>query len=143
MGGIESRAVRSILPGGGAVGIADIQHLVQATLRPSAKSTTPYYWRAQEFGSSHNVGRVLLGVFQPGEAAPSEEQFRTHPAFESRPTGQKRFLMRIHRPIPERAFLREGAWEAYLYRKTRFQATEAAAIEKMRQIASASGSQRR
>jgi hypothetical protein len=138
LGGVESRPVPSILPGGGAVGIADISLLIRATLRPSGGSRVPYYWRAQEFGSEHNVGRTIFGVFQPGEAAPDPTQFRVHPVFELRSKGQTGYPMTIKRPIPERAFLREGAWDAYLFRKARFQATEAQAIVQMRRIAAAS-----
>jgi hypothetical protein len=142
-GGIESRPVPSVLPGGGAVGIADLSLLIKATLRPSAGSKTPYYWRAQEFGSDHNVGRVIMGVFQPGAVAPDGGQFRSHPVFETRGPGEERYPMRITRPIPERAFLREGAWDAYLYRRSRFEATEAAAVDGMRRIAAMSGSSSR
>ena len=138
MSGIESRPIPSILPGGGAVGIADISLLIRATLRPSAGSSVPYYWRAQEFGSEHNVGRVIVGVFQPGEAPPDGGQFRVHPVFETRKRGETRYPMKIRRPIPERAFLREGAWDAYLFRKSRFQATEDLAIAQMRRIAATS-----
>ncbi len=139
LSGVESRPIPSILPGGGAVGIADISLLIRATLRPSAGSSVPYYWRAQEFGSEHNVGRVIVGVFQPGDAAPDAGQFRAHPAFETRGPGSTRYPMRIRRPIPERAFLREGAWDAYVYRKERFRATETAAVEQMRRIGSLGG----
>lgn len=135
LNGVESRPVPSILPGGGAVGIADLSILIRATLRPSAGSKTPYYWRAQEFGSSHNVGRVIMGVFQPGQAAPDPAQFRVHPVFETRAPGSAiRYPMWISKPIPERGFLREGAWDAYLYRKGRFRTTETVAIEQMRRI---------
>jgi hypothetical protein len=140
MGGVESRPVPSVLPGGGAVGIADVQALIRATLRPSANSSTPYYWRAQEFGSDHNVGRVIMGVFQPGAAAPDARQRRVHPVFEVRGKGAgDRYPMKIRRPIPERAFLREGAWDAYIYRRARFEATEAVAVDRMRQISAISG----
>lgn len=138
-GGVESRPVPSILPGGGAVGIADISLLIRATLRPSAGSSVPYYWRAQEFGSEHNVGRTISGVFQPGEAAPDPTQFRVHPVFTVRGgQGQTSYPMTIKKPIPERAFLREGAWDAYLFRRRRFQATEAEAVVQMRRIGAAS-----
>lgn len=142
MGGVLSRPIPSILPGGGAVGIADIEELVKATLRPSAGSKVPYYWRAQEFGSEHNVGRVLVGVFQPGEAEPDGSQFRVHPVFETRSSGT-RYPMRIGKPIPERAFLREGAYDAYLYRRRRLEATEASAVGRMRQIAAITATRRR
>lgn len=143
IGGIESRPVPSVLPGGGAVGIAEIDRLIKATLRPSVNSKTPYYWRAQEFGSTHNVGRVILGVFQPGGVAPDGGQSRVHPVFETRSSTEGAYPMRITRPIPERAFLRQGAWDAYLYRRRRFEATETVAVDRMRQIAAITGSRRR
>lgn len=145
--GIRSRPVPSVLPGGGAVGIADVDELVQATLRPSIGSKTPFYWRAQEFGSDHLVGHVVYGVFQPGEAAPSGSQSRRHPLFESRGggielaggggtllTGGKSYKMVVRNPIGERGFLREGAWEAYLFRKRLNAATESRAVTTMQRI---------
>lgn len=138
--GVKSRPIPSILPGGGAVGIADIQELVKATLRPSAGSKVPFYWRAQEFGSEHNVGRTIVGVFLPGDAAPDPNQFRTHPVFQTRQDG---YPMTIRKPIRERAFLREGAFEASVFRRQRLAETEAVAVGRMRQIAAVTGTRRR
>jgi hypothetical protein len=135
--GIVSRPVPSILPGGGAVGIADVDELIHATLSPSTNSKTPYYWRAQEFGSDHLVGKTLYGVFQPGDAAPSGMASRSHAIFEYRAKGTTpRFKMTVLNPIRERAFLREGAWDAYMFRKGLYKTIEASAIQRMRTIES-------
>lgn len=137
LGAILSRPVQSILPGGGAVGIADVDELIQGTLAPSTNSTTPFYWRAQEFGSDHLVGHTLYGVFQPGEARPDASQFRSHPFFEVRGKGQGRnYKMTVRNPIEERAFLRKGGFEAYEFRRAEHRATEATAVARMKQIAS-------
>lgn len=86
-----------------AVGIADIDKLKKRV-----------YWEAQEFGSTHNVGRELRGFFQPGSSPAQQSEFRNHPAF--RPTkGGPRML--IQRPIPERAFLRRGVEAVGRYRQ--------------------------
>lgn len=134
--GIRSRPVSSVLPGGGAVGIADIAELTHATLRPSGGSTVPYYWRAQEFGSEHLVGKTLFGVFQPGEAAPSPSSARRHPVFEVRGSGEgKRYRMIVRHPIEERGFLREGANDAHIFRKRLHRGTETSAVSTMTRIA--------
>lgn len=136
LSGIRSRPVESILPGGGAVGIGDIEELIAATLAPSTNSQTPYYWRAQEFGSDHLVGQTLYGVFQPGEARPSGAESRRHPVFEVRGKGQgKSHKMVVRNPIEERGFLRKGGFEAYAYRRGLHRRTEARAVTRMRQIA--------
>lgn len=135
-GGIHSRPVPSLLPGGGAVGIADLEELIHATLRPSGGARVPFYWRAQEFGSEHVVGRTLFGVFQPGESAPSPSSVRRHPVFEVRGQGETRHGMVVRNPIAERGFLREGAYDTYLFRKGRNKATEARAIAQMNRIGS-------
>lgn len=141
-GAIHSRPVQSILPGGGAVGIGDIEELDVGTNRPSrgAAGGRTSYWRAQEFGSDHLVGHVVYGIFQPGEAAPSPSQRRSHPLFEARGRGEgPRKQMTIRNPIEERAFLREGGWQAYEFRRTEHKATEARAIAKMQTIAGQGG----
>ena len=136
--GIRSRPIRSVLPGGGAVGIADIEELIHATLRPSGGAVVPFYWRAQEFGSEHLVGKTLFGVFQPGEAAPSPSSVRRHPAFEVRRAGEgTRHRMVVKHPIEERGFLREGANDAYLFRKRLHRGTETSAVSAMTRIAAA------
>lgn len=135
--GIRSRPVVSILPGGGAVGIADIEELIQATYAPSSNSQVDYFWRAQEFGSEHLLGKVLYGVFMPGDAAPlGPGPNRTHPAFQVRGRGGgKRYKMVVRNPIEERGFLREGAYEGSVLRKRLNLKTEARAVSEMRRIA--------
>lgn len=135
--GIRSRAVQSILPGGGAVGIADIEELIAATLAPSTNSQVPFYWRAQEFGSEHLVGKTLYGVFMPGEAAPlGPGPNRSHPAFKVRGRGQgKRYKMIVRNPIEARGFLREGAYDGFALRKRMNLKTETTAVTEMRRIA--------
>lgn len=130
---------------GGSVGIGDIEALSAGTLRPSGGSKIPFYWRAQEFGSDHLVKlfgpdgpRTLVGVFQPGDAAPDGAQFRTHPNFEVRSKGT-RHRMVIRNPISERGYLREGAMEAAEFRRAEFKSIESRAIDKMRAIATGSG----
>lgn len=135
LGAVLSKPVPSIVPGGGAVGIGDIEALNRGTLRPSGGAKVPFYWRAQEFGSDHLVGHALLGVFQPGEEAPSPEQRRQHPFFEVRGKGQgKRERMIIRNPIAERGFLREGGYLAYEFRRLQHKTIEASAIATMKGI---------
>jgi hypothetical protein len=127
LGGVLSRPVESILPGGGAVGIADIEELIHATLAPSTNSQTPYYWRAQEFGSDHLV-------------RPEPSQFRRHPVFEVRGKGEgKSHKMVVRNPIEERGFLRKGGYEAYTFRRGLHRATESRAVARMREIATGTG----
>lgn len=143
LGAVHSRPVRSILPGGGAVGLADIEELDVGTNRPSRSggaSGRSSYWRAQEWGSDHLVGHVVYGIFQPGEAAPSPGASRTHAIFEARGRGEgPRKKMTIQNPIEERAFLREGGWQAYELRRALHKDTEARAISKMQTIAGRGG----
>lgn len=136
---VHSRPVESVLPGGGAVGIGDIEELIHGTLAPSTNAQTPYYWRAQEFGSDHLVGHTLYGVFQPGEAAPSGAENRVHPFFEVRGKGGgASYKMVVRNPIEERGFLRKGVTEAAAYRRGLHKDTEAIAVSRMRKIASGS-----
>lgn len=106
--GIESRPLLTALAGGG-VGIASIDLLDKV-----ADSSGRPYWRAQEFGSTHLVGRKIRGFFQPGRSPAQGGLFRRHPLFELDSEGPQ---MLITRPIPERAFLRLGAAEAELFRQ--------------------------
>lgn len=126
--------------GGGSVGIGDIEELEHGTLRPSARSKVPFYWRAQEFGSDHLVGHTLYGVFQPGEAPPEGPgPNRSHPFFQVRGKGQKSYKMVVRNPIEERGFLRSGAFQAYEHRRGLHVATEAKAIATMDRIATGVG----
>lgn len=118
-------AIRSKPFGLGAVGIASIESLdevVGLDGRP--------FWRTQEFGSTHNVGRVVMGLFQPGNALPSQQEFRQHPVFIAGPGGP----MHIQRPIPARHFLRDGSAEAALLREREFAEAQAVAITEIRAI---------
>lgn len=123
-------------PAGGSVGIGDIDALNIGTLRPSRRARIPFFWRAQEFGSDHLVGHSIIGVFQPGEAAPSGPgPNRSHPYFETRGRGTGRnYKMVIRNPIEERGFLREGAMEAAELRRTEFKAIELRAVDRMKSI---------
>lgn len=105
---ITCRPLPTVIPGGG-VGIGDIGDLNQV-----ADAQGRAFWRAQEFGSSHLVGRTLPGFFQPGQSPAGAAPSRTHPIFEVTGEGAP---MTIRNPIPERAFLREGAALAEAYRQ--------------------------
>lgn len=98
---ITCRALPNVIPGGG-VGIGDIAILDTVV----GADGTPF-WFTQEFGSSHLVGHEVYGRFrQPGIAAPNPQEFRVHAIFTPEKSGKR---MIVKRPIPERAFLREGA----------------------------------
>lgn len=141
-GSIKSRPVVSVLPGGGAVGIGDIEELDVGTNHPGRNGARgrSSYWRAQEFGSDHLVGHTLYGVFLPGAVVPDSRLRRHHPIFEARGRGEgPRKRMVVANPIEERAFLREGGWDAYEFRRARHRATEARAIARMSVIAGKGG----
>lgn len=120
-----AEGVKSEVIGIGAIGIASIGEL-DTVVGTDGKP----FWRTQEYGSDHNVGRVIYGLFQPGGAMPSEGQFRQHPVFE--PTAGGR--MEIRRPIPARHFLRDGAAEATLFRNREFTAIEQGSVAQIRAI---------
>jgi hypothetical protein len=116
--GIHSEAL-----GGGAVGIGSIEGL-DSVVGTDGKP----YWRAQEYGYQGNVGRVVLGFFQPGSHPASQEQFRQHGVFVAG-AGPP---MHIQRPIPARHFMREGAAAAMLFREARFREIELASVADLR-----------
>lgn len=122
---IVCRALPSVIPGGG-VGVGDI-----STLNEVADAQGRAYWRAQEFGSSHLVGRTLPGYFQPGESPAGAAPSRTHPIFEvtSGPP------MTISNPIPERAYLRDGAVLAEVFRQRALGGAVSGGIGELRKIA--------
>jgi hypothetical protein len=122
---ITCRPLKTVLPGGG-VGIGDLSVLNQV-----ADAQGRAYWRAQEFGSSHLVGRVLPGFFQPGASLPDASQSRKHPVFEVTGEGG---LMEIRNPIPERAFLRTGAVEAEVFRQRALGGAVSSGIRELRAI---------
>jgi hypothetical protein len=125
--GIQSRPLITSVSGGG-VGIGDIDVLDQV-----ADEQGRAYWRAQEFGSTHLVGKVVRGFFQPGRSEPQGGQFRTHPVFEVDPEGRE---MLITRPISERAFLREGAAAAEIFRQKALGRAVTPALAELRLIQS-------
>lgn len=105
---IVCRALPTVIPGGG-IGIGDLTNLNEV-----ADAQGRAYWRAQEFGSTHLVGKTLYGFFQPGESPAGAAPSRTHPIFEVTQGGPP---MTIENPIPEKAFLREGATLAEVFRQ--------------------------
>jgi hypothetical protein len=119
--------IHSEVLGLGAVGIASIDELetvVGTDGRP--------FWRAQEYGSTHNVGRVVIGIFQPGGAMPDQQDFRKHPIFQV--GGEGAGAMHIQRPIPARHFLRDGAAMGALYRERAFRDAEIGAITDIKAV---------
>lgn len=128
IGAIESRPIRFPVLPALAVGCVDIEMLSKATTRPGASKP---YWRSQEYGSTHLVGRTLRGFFQPGNARPSQSQFRQHPLFQTSSQGA---LMTIGRPIEERAFLRSGVMQGAIFRRRLWREIELQALKELRQI---------
>lgn len=121
---IRCRALPSVIPGGG-VGVGDL-----TTLNEVADEQGRAYWRAQEFGSSHLVGRGFYGYFQPGQSAAGELPSRTHPIFE---VGEGPSMF-IQNPIPEKAFLREGAALAEAFRQKQLGGAVSGGITELRAI---------
>lgn len=120
---VESRAVLS-QPAGGAVGIADIEKLDKEAVGQDGQP----YWRAQELGSSHLVGKRLSGYFQPGQAAPDQSQFRNHPIFQPDPSGPP---MLIQRPIEARNFIATGVQVADAARLAEFRTIDRTAVKEI------------
>lgn len=127
---IECRPIGTFPFHTGAVGVADLDALNKA-----ADTQGRPYWAAQEFGSSHLVewfqSHTVYGHFQPGNAAPSQDQFRVHPYFQLNGEGHP---LHVNRPIPEKAFLRGGAADAEQFRyrtMTRVASITAARIERI------------
>lgn len=94
-----------------AVGQVDIGLLNRAA---TSQGSGKPYWPSQEFGYTGNIGRVVRGAFMPGNSAPSGADFRVHPIFQAGASPNK--LMRIQKPIEERAFLRSGVMQGALLR---------------------------
>jgi hypothetical protein len=109
---IQSEPLKLPFAGGG-VGIANLATLDKRAVNPTAKKAGEY-WRAQEYGTSAHVGRIIPGFFMPGRSKPSAAEFRNHPYFEQAKRGKggkaKKGTpaMRITRPIHARHFLRDG-----------------------------------
>lgn len=121
--------VQSAVLGLGMVGIGDISEM-DSVVGTDGRA----FWRTQEYGSDHNVGRVIYGLFQPGGSPARGDLFRKHPVFvtgerESRP-------MVIRRPIGARHFMRDGTGEATTFREREFRAVEQTSIAQIRAIKS-------
>lgn len=127
---ILSRGIPSV-PAGGAVGVADFDHLDKIASDDQGEP----YWRAQELGSDHLVGKRITGFFMPGQAAPSAADFRTHPIFELDPTGKP---MLIQRPISARHFIAQGVAEADAVRLAEFRAIERRFVTRIGSVMSGS-----
>lgn len=136
---IHSLPLPTELPAG-AIGYGDIGQLDTAIDPDYPESGS--YWRAQEYGSDAAVGRIVVGFFQPGFAAPSEGEFRRHPYFTAaggfdaargRLPGEEGSApaMRIKRPIPAKHFLRDGAVEAVAEHESQMQRLQSDAIDAM------------
>lgn len=122
--GIRSEPIG--LGGVGIAAIADLDTVVGSDGKP--------FWRAQEYGSDHLVGRIIFGLFQPGGVPADGGLFRRHPIFET--GGPEAAPMMIKRPIPARHFLRTGSAEAAVFREKEFAGIQAAAIDLIRAIRS-------
>lgn len=75
------------------------------------------YWKAQEYGSDHLVGREIRGWFFStgfGRASlPNPAEFREHPLFvPSSTTGR---TMKVQNPIEEGKFIRSGVDAAHAF----------------------------
>lgn len=120
--GVVSRPIGSALPAG-SVGIGDIDILDRRVVGASNSGRHPGtagrqpYWQVQEHGSTHLVGRTMVGFFMPGMSRPNPSQFRQHSRF-SVSAGGRGYggAMTVRRPIEARHFLRDGAKDAEKYR---------------------------
>lgn len=120
--------------GDGAVGIGSIEDLDSVV----GKDGRPF-WRAQEEGTSANVGREIFGTFEgPGltPAPPDDSLFRVHPIF-TPGDGIAAGGGVIRRPIPARHFVRDGAAIAVIFREDQFRAIELDAVGAIRALRSA------
>lgn len=126
-----NEGVRSEALGGGAVGVGSIEDLESVV----GKDGRPF-WRAQEEGTSANVGRTIFGTFEgPGTTPgpPNQAEFRVHPVF-TPGDGLAAGVGTIRRPIPARHFLRDGAAIALIFREDQFRAIELDAVGVMRSL---------
>lgn len=113
-----------------AVGQVDISVLDRATTRRGANRP---YWPTQEFGYTGHVGRAVRGAFFPGGVRPDPAQFRVHPVFLA--TRSTRIgVMKIGRPIEERAFLRSGVMAGALLRERMWRSIQSDAIKEVGRI---------
>ncbi len=124
-GAITSRPITGPVPLG-AVGIGDIDVLDRRAVgvRHSGRGGTAGrqpYWHVQEEGSTHLVGRTMVGFFSPGFSRPNPMQFRQHPLFSTQAGGHGYGgPMTVKRPIEPKYFLRDGSKDAekFRYRET-------------------------
>lgn len=119
---IVARAI-SISGGGfGAVGIGDIGLL---DAHPG--------WKAQEFGSTHLVGKKIKGYFfggpNGGYSFPSPDRNRTDAMF--RPSSRGR-NMNVQNPIQAKHFLTEATFEAIGFRAKLWRDIERASVAQTR-----------
>lgn len=117
---IIARAIRGAA-NWGAVGIGDIESLDQFP-----------YWRAQEFGSTHLVGKQIRGFFFDGGQmfAPDPTQRRQHPIFLPM-SGPK---MTVENPIKGKAFLTEATIEALNFRYRLWRNIEKSSVAQVRSV---------
>lgn len=124
------------LPAGG-IGYGAIEQLDQAVDPDHPQAGT--YWRAIEEGSSHMVGRIVLGYFQPGFVPAAADQFRRHPYFTAQDPAEPGFMpgvatapaMRVQRPIEAKHFLQDGSAVAIAAHEQQMKRLQRDAIDAM------------
>lgn len=121
-----------LLPAG-AIGIVDLDELDRLVVDPDDRQKRPY-WRAQEYGTSAHVGRIVPGYFQPGSADPSAAEFRVHPYFKPVFYTRGTPAMLIQRPLRARHFLRDGTADAVVWHRQRSVAINAHALAVLRTV---------
>lgn len=155
---IRARPIKVLGPlGTGAVGIGDIDELDKA-VNPFNPSAGPY-WRAQEFGSAHNIGRVLKGFFYgpgvSGQPSPPNSAYSggggPHPIFvTSRQQGDAFGGLgfkggggarggfgnygTVNAPIKARHFLHNGARAGYAGWRTGLRRVERQAVRDLTKV---------
>lgn len=121
---IVARAIVARGLGGswGAVGIGDISLLDQFP-----------YWKAQEFGSQHLVGKTLRGFFfhPGGPTVPRGDLSRTQAVFGVTGSGPK---MIVQNPIVGKRFLTEATFDALEFRFRMWRNVEKAAVAQTRAV---------
>jgi hypothetical protein len=134
IGSIQSRPLRAALPGGG-VGIADLDILEKGTVNPNAPKAGSY-WRAQNYGTTAHVGRIVPGYFQPGNARPSAAEFRVHPYFQQSgpPARRGTPAMVIRRPLQARHFMEDGTRAAVNWHRARSNEIDNRAVARLRAL---------
>ena len=108
--------------GWGAVGIGDIAMLDQAP-----------YWKAQEFGSEHLIGKELRGYFfhPGGPSRAGAEPPRSQAIFGVSKKGPK---MLVRNPIEGKAFLTEASFDTLAMRYRIWRSVEDAAVAQVRTV---------